>query len=61
MPSSTSVVLVPLAERLAAAGTRRQPIVVAILGDQHNSAGRFGVLQTALDKKVGVANIVEVK
>lgn len=29
--------------------------------DDHNSAGRFVVLQTVLDKKVGVADIVEVK
>jgi len=29
--------------------------------DDHNSAGRFVVLQTVVDKKVGVADIVEVK
>ena len=29
--------------------------------DDHNSAGRFVVLQTVKDKKVGVADIVEVK
>ena len=29
--------------------------------DDHNSAGRYVVLQTVLDKKVGVADIVEVK
>ena len=29
--------------------------------DDHNSAGRFVVLQTVIDKKVGVADIVEVK
>jgi ABC-type branched-chain amino acid transport systems, periplasmic component len=29
--------------------------------DDHNSAGRFVVLQTVLNKKVGVADIVEVK
>jgi branched-chain amino acid transport system substrate-binding protein len=29
--------------------------------DDHNSAGHFVVLQTVVDKKVGVADIVEVK
>ena len=29
--------------------------------DDHNSAGRFVVLQTVVNKKVGVADIVEVK
>lgn len=33
----------------------------AVWFDDHNSAGRFVVLQTVKDKKVGVADIVEVK